>query len=65
MKKEIFCPFCNSKKVVRIHRSKEIRLIPYSKLYECRSCNGEFVTVLNMIKLKFTEDQPELVSSKI
>ena len=49
MKKK--CHYCESSNLVRVSRKPWMHWLPSSKLYRCTDCQGEFITIMNMIKI--------------
>ncbi|MCD4819802.1 MAG: hypothetical protein K8S23_14050 [Candidatus Cloacimonetes bacterium] len=62
VKESIKCPFCNNQRVHRIHRNLHLRSIPFSELYECSACRGEFLTVFGFVKFKIDTGYSGLIN---
>jgi hypothetical protein len=45
------CHYCNSEHVMRVRRHRWMHWLPGSKKYVCRSCYGEFFTLLSGITI--------------
>jgi hypothetical protein len=63
-KKSKKCPFCGSVEINQISRTKKMKLLPQSKLYECAKCRGEFLSVVNMFNITLADKYPKSVLSE-
>lgn len=58
------CPYCNSKTITRLHRMLFLKLVPFSKKYECRRCRGEFITIFQKLYIKLNQGYSRLILLK-
>lgn len=56
------CPYCGNEKVNRIRRHSWMRIIPFSELYDCPRCRGEFMIVLSLIRVNISYGLSKLIN---
>lgn len=45
------CPLCGNDNPRRVKRKKYMRLIPYSKLYECHDCYANYLVIAEKVTI--------------
>lgn len=57
------CPLCENENSRRVKRKNYMKIIPYSKLYECHDCYANYLVIADKVKIIIDKGYSKLFMS--